>query len=112
MPMTDVPVKTSLGSQKRLMGVPLVRVNCMVIVHRVVTSYSPVCLMSCSWKVGAKTLFSMAMLNMYPAWQPDTLSIKKGVKDVGAVSSAQGKTSTFGIIIGRDGISELHLHPS
>lgn len=38
MPMTDVPVKISLGSQKRLMGVPLVRVNCMVIVHRVVTS--------------------------------------------------------------------------
>lgn len=38
MPMMETPVKTSLGSQKRLMGVPLVRVNCMDIVQRVVTS--------------------------------------------------------------------------
>lgn len=33
-------------------------------VQRVVTSNSPVCRMSCSMKSGAKTLFSMLMLNM------------------------------------------------
>ena len=62
----EVPVKRSCGSHHFLKGLYLLRASCILIVHLVVTSYSAVCLISCSWKVGANTRRSILMLNIYP----------------------------------------------
>ena len=47
-PIIEVPVNNSWGSHHFLRGLYLLKVNCMLIVHLVVSSYCDVCLMSCS----------------------------------------------------------------